>query len=286
MLQQALNRHSQVVIPAETKYFSLFLGHCRRGQSHHLKRLNRDLGIDLPPPPKAVRGVDEAREFYARIAAAYLTRVGKPGATFFGEKTPVHAGYLPRIRRVFPESKIVWVYRDGRDVALSMRKVPWMSPNLAVNFLVWLFYYHKQVRAAKYYPNHTLFVRYEDLVVQPEKVLGRVADFLGLSYESAVASGHGNREGVLPWEYPWKEMAFEPITPSRVEAWRTELTLRESELLQWLGGRALSDLGYEVTPTAPRWANLADCPRILLDLMRYSSRLSPGEVVNQLAGRL
>ena len=43
LLQQALNRHSQIVIPPETKYFFSFLGHTRRCQHRHIDRLNADL---------------------------------------------------------------------------------------------------------------------------------------------------------------------------------------------------------------------------------------------------
>jgi hypothetical protein len=55
MLQQALNRHSQVVIPPETKFFFSFFGHPRRCQLRHIDRLNADLGINLPKPDRAVR---------------------------------------------------------------------------------------------------------------------------------------------------------------------------------------------------------------------------------------
>ena len=42
---------------------------------------------------------------------------------------------LPRIRELYPDARVVVLYRDGRDVASSLTRVPWMSPNLYVNFL-------------------------------------------------------------------------------------------------------------------------------------------------------
>ena len=42
MLQQALNRHPGIVIPPETAFFTHFLGHTRRGQLQHLRRINAD----------------------------------------------------------------------------------------------------------------------------------------------------------------------------------------------------------------------------------------------------
>ena len=53
------------------------------------------------------------------MARQYLERLGKTGVTYFGEKTPEHSGHLPSIRKLFPEAKILVLYRDGRDVGLK-----------------------------------------------------------------------------------------------------------------------------------------------------------------------
>src|SRR5207253_4289035 len=100
--------------------------------------------------------------------------LGNKRVAAFGEKTPEHTGHLPLIRQVFPEAKILVLYRDGRDVAASLSKMPWSSPNLYVNFLVWL-YYHRAVQAAnvRAWPG-VHFARYEDIVADPEQQLGAI----------------------------------------------------------------------------------------------------------------
>jgi hypothetical protein len=285
MLQQALNRHSQIAIPAETKYFSSFLGHSHACQLRRLERINRDLEIRLPPPERVIRNDADARQFYGRMAAAYLGRLGKPEVTYFGEKTPVHSGYVPRIKHLFPASKFLWIYRDGRDVALSMRKVSWLNQTLAVNFVIWLFYYFKQMRAAADTSLDILFVRYEELVGEPAKILSSICHFLGIRFEGAMADGYGNHEGILDWEHPWKGLALEPITTGRVETWRTELTPAEVELLEWLGGNALVRLGYQLEHPKPAWSNLRFCPGILLGMMKCFARVPMDEMSNQFLGR-
>src|SRR5207247_1101665 len=124
MLQQALNRHSKIVIPPETKFFFSFLGHSKRTQLRHLRRLNTDLQIDLPLPPKRIRSTWDAGAFYEQMARLYVERLRRADVVYFGEKTPEHTGQLPRIQAVFPDAKIIFLYRDGRDVALSLTKVP------------------------------------------------------------------------------------------------------------------------------------------------------------------
>src|SRR5271168_3759057 len=98
MVQQALNRHSQIVIPPETKVFFSFFGQSRKRQLRHLERLNQDLNIRLPRPKARVDSLAEGRAFYESMARRYLERLEKQDAVYFGEKTPEHTGHLPRIQ--------------------------------------------------------------------------------------------------------------------------------------------------------------------------------------------
>lgn len=284
MLQQALNRHGGIVIPPETKYFSSFLGHSRKCQLRRLIRINTDLQIVIPPPPETIRGTVKSRQFYGEMVERYLAKLRRENVTYFGEKTPAHAGYLPRIKQLFPDAKFLWLFRDGRDVALSMRKVPWMSRNLAVNMAVWLFYYRKQMRAMQERNQDLLVIKYEDLVTQPMTEFTRICTFLDVPFELAMVNGYGNREGILAWEYPWKRLALEQITCERVGVWRKELSSKEVEMLEWLGGRSLRSLGYPLE-TTPSWWNVRHYPGLVQGVIRLFGRLPLDETANQLFGR-
>jgi hypothetical protein len=246
MVQQALNRHSQVAIPPETKYFFSFVGHSHSAQRRHVQRLNDDLGIALRPPVEPVRDDGDARRFYDAMANQYVGRFPRKRVAMFGEKTPEHTGHLDRIRRVFPKAKLIVVYRDGRDVALSLAKTPWMPGGVYVGFLVWLYYQRLVARLRRENWSDAHFVRYEDAVADPERVFRGALDFLGLPYEAAVAHGHGNREGVPPREDAWKARALEPITAERVGTFRRELNPSQLATLERLGKRTLSEFDYEL----------------------------------------
>jgi hypothetical protein len=246
MLQQALNRHSQIVVPPETKFFSFLLGHSKQCQSRHIARLRSDLGVVISEPDSAIRSVREARVFYEEIASRYLRRVGREHIVYFGEKTPEHAAKIPAILSLFPNAKIVFLIRDGRDVALSLTRMPWMSPDLHVCFLIWLYYFRILKRARNNACGNTYFAKYEEIVSDPEKELRRLLGFLELPYESAVAAGFGNSEGIPEREYPWKGLALEQITTSRVGVFRREISRADLGLMERLGGRALRSLGYEL----------------------------------------
>jgi len=285
-VQQALNRHSQIVIPPETKFFFSLLGHPRKAQHRHIDRLNADLQINLAKPAKAVRSDIEGRAFYDEMAQHYLARVQKPNVAFFGEKTPEHTGHLPRIRRLFPDAKILILYRDGRDVAASLSRMPWMSSHLYVNFLVWL-YYHWVVQNEKQKSRANLyFARYEDIVAEPEKRLGAILQFLELPYEPAVAEGCGNREGVPEREYAWKARALRKISTERRGAFRQELNDEQIAILERLGRDALLSLGYPLLTDGKQPLSLSFLLNLSYGFSRFVYRLPWSALTKELFCRL
>jgi sulfotransferase family protein len=284
MVQQALNRHSGIVIPPETKYFFSFYGHPRACQVRHVERLNTDLGIRLPVPEARINSPSEGRAYYDLMAQQYTERLGKKDVVYFGEKTPEHTGHMHHIRELFPAAKIVVLYRDGRDVALSLTKVPWMSSNLYVNFLVWLYYQRVVASARDGGLSNLYFARYEDIVANPKRELGGILDFLGLPYEPAVAEGHGNREGVPEREFAWKERALEKITTARTGQFQQELDCEQIELLERLGRHALPALGYPLLTGGHRRLPLGLCLKVAFHLSRLVYRLPWPAVLKELLG--
>lgn len=244
VLQQALNRHSRIVIPPETGFFLDILGQPLRSQRYQMRRINADLGIDVPVPNLRVTQARDALLLYERIARAYLDRLERSGVTYWGEKSPRHLLVLARIRELIPDARIILVYRDGRDVALSLSRVPWAPDDLYLNFRTWLRYDRRQQWAERQRGINLLCVKYEDFVSAPEPHLRRVASFLEIDYEPAMAEGSGNQDGVPVREFAWKRDALDPINANRIERWRKELSPREVAVLERLGGDALKRLGY------------------------------------------
>ena len=262
MVQQALNRHSQIAISPETGYFIDFVGHSRKGQAQHLRHINSDLKLDLAAPRRRITRAREIIDFYDVVANAYLDRIGKADAVYFGDKSPRHLLKLPRIIRLFPDAKIILVYRDGRDVALSLSKVPWGPSDLYVNFAIWLrsFRSHRRAMQREGIDIHPL--RYEDFVVNPEAELRRLSGFLELPYESEMALGHGNTEGIAEREFGWKESATRSITTERIGRWRTEMTPTQIQRVERWGGTALASLGYELTTGGTQPLPIGFFPRL------------------------
>jgi hypothetical protein len=278
MLQQALNRHPAVVIPPETAYFT-FLEQPLSKQISHLKRIAHDLQIPLPTLTHRVWGRRQGRGFFEYIARRYLDRGGRLGVTHFGEKSPEHLRRHQTIQRLFPEAKLLLIYRDGRDVALSLSRVPWMPHDLAVGFALWLHYCRDHRRAQRAFGPNLFVIRYEDLVERPEEQLQDVCQFLELDYREEMAFGSGNQDGVPAWEHDWKAQAVKPISASRVGQWRTELTDEQVGILERWGGNTLRSLGYQLVTGSRRRIPLLFFPKLYWRAFWWlATRPSYGEV--------
>jgi hypothetical protein len=285
MLQQALNRHPRIVIPPETAFFTHFLGHTRRGQIQHLKRINADLKIDLPPPQRRVSHPAEAAAFFNQLAELYIESIGRADVDLFGEKTPHHVLRINRITRVFPDAKIILIFRDGRDVALSLTKVPWFNSNVDVTFGYWLKCYRCQKRAMQTRAGDLHCVKYEDLVAQPEDELRRIAEFLGIDYDPRMAEGHGSLDGVPKWELGWKHRAKEKITTARIAHARGELSPDQLKNLECWGRRQLMELGYEVAVDPTERLPLSFFPRLYWKVLTWRAGNACRVLMKDLLGR-
>jgi Sulfotransferase family len=284
MLQQALNRHSQIVIPPETKYFFSFVGCSKLRQVQQIQRINADLQINLPVPAKKIISRSDACMIFDQMAFQYLRRLGRSGVAYFGDKTPEQTSRLARIRWLFPAAKFIFIYRDGRDVALSLSKVPWMDKDPPVNFIIWLYYYRILLKIQKDAGLDLHCVKYEDLVTDSVGEFRRILEFLQLPYEPAVSEGYGNTEGIPLREYAWKRRALEPITNERIGSWRFELSAVEIAFMESIGQSALASLGYDIRTRSSRRIAIGATAKLIVKVTKLLYRLPWQQLAAEILG--
>lgn len=96
------------------------------------------------------------------------------GKSRWAEKTPTHIRVLPLLFSTFPDAKVILLLRDGRDVAVSMKKrredgFSWgVRRWLRDNRLGEPFWSHPRVSV----------IRYEELVTQPDETARKICAFL------------------------------------------------------------------------------------------------------------
>jgi hypothetical protein len=114
----------------------------------------------------------------------------------FCVKFPVYPNFLPRLRKWYPESKIVHIVRDPRAMAVSkmndpggtqmrLQRRPWMKffyRQLMIIFVIIQYIWTSRLHSRfKTLPNYALF-RYEDLLSEPEIVVKRLCEFTGTAF--------------------------------------------------------------------------------------------------------
>jgi Tfp pilus assembly protein PilF len=224
LLEQVLSAHSHLVCIEERE---------------HLALAAQDAASDpakLPSLTEDEVGVIRA-EYWKRVRAE--ANVGKRVVV---DKLPLNIIFLPLIRRVFPDAKILFALRDPRDVVLSCFQQRFGMNAAMVQFL--------ELNAAADYYDKVMGlgllcrerlglqiheVRYEDVVADLEQVAREVTAFLGLEFEPAMLAF---RAAALKRNIntPSARQVVEPIYTRSVARWRryeTELAPVLPRLAGW-----------------------------------------------------
>jgi len=249
LLAAIIDRHSQISIPPETRFFEGVLPRfrTRNGQTHDeiVKAIQsyqriRDLAISDEElltrlqhySPTVQNGFRSLLETYAE----------KQGKSLMGEKSPVHLLHVPTILDWYPEAVVLCLIRDGRDVVQSLMRVPWTHNNLCRHAAEWSY---RAALAETYhvrYSGRFQVVRFEHLIEQPENEVKRICRFLNVAFEPQLLDSSVRSSVVPAWEQEWKGEAARPIDIGRVAVWKksalpTQLhrmnTIMQTQLRRW-----------------------------------------------------
>ncbi len=152
-----------------------------------------------------------------------------------------------QIRTILPDAKFIYLCRDGRDVACSIRKVPSHDQHIWYIAHEWR---NEQQNCILVFQellaqNATILVRYEDLISNPEAEIQRICGFVDLPYEPQMVEFHHDQESKeesTKTAY-WKNLA-KPIMKQNSAKFYKELTKKEIALFQTVAADILKSVGY------------------------------------------
>jgi Tfp pilus assembly protein PilF len=231
LLEQVLSAHPGLVCIEERE---------------HLALSAQDLASD---PAKLANVTDAEIE---TVRAEYWKRVraeANVGKRIVIDKLPLNIIFLPLIKRVFPDAKIIFALRDPRDVVLSCYQQRFGMNAAMVQFLelgTAVAYYDAVMslgllcRERLGLPVHD--VRYERVVADLETIAREMTAFLSLPFEPAMLSF---REAALKRNIntPSARQVIEPIYNRSVARWKryeTQLAPVLPQLNAWA-----ARLGYQ-----------------------------------------
>ena len=179
------------------------------------------------------------KSYPANINAICLRIASKVNkhVTSWGDKTPFYTLHVDILLKFFPKSKIIYITRDGRDVALSLMERSWGPNNIYSCAKFWKNYI-KQKKILNELLNSEKFleVKYEELLETPEQELGRVYEFLDETYsqeEIQELTKTTKRGNYNKWKKKMKEAElkiFENIAADTLKAEGYETTYNEENV--------------------------------------------------------
>lgn len=165
------------------------------------------------------------------------------------------------VLRHFPDARAINLVRDGRAVVNSMLHTPYPYPRYTGEMMaqgdawkcatIWMHDLRVSEALAARHPNQLVKLRYEDLVRNADGALASLGEMMGWR------PGVAGEFHVARAEESIHRLVDKDPQSGRTEAWKTELSEGQVNLVEWRAGRELTDLGYLDRPVRARDAPAA-----------------------------
>ena len=255
LLRLMLNNHPHLAVPFETVFIIEFYRKLaqygdlsrRENQQRILADITKREGEtkgELAQDPEAILAYPISD--YAGLVHAIFTEYAKrKGKVRWGDKTPSHVMELDVIWKLFPECRVIHLVRDGRDVALSMRRIDWGSSHIPWVAQNWRWMTTLGRKMGAFLGDRYCEVHYEDLVTEPEETLRSICAFLEEPYHENLLRHHLTAQQEMPEEsMKWHGNSVRMPDPSKVFAWKHQMSLADRIIFEQVAGAELEMFGY------------------------------------------
>jgi len=258
LLQSMLASHPDVAYLPETIFLRRYIPRGRlqaiyekQGKQAVEQALEADeyfFRTGLDPANIVSRAIEHGSFLDASIYLEMLAAYTCDSKNWVGDKDPRAIEYLPLLKSVAPDSLVLHILRDPRDVLASKKKAAWSKKGH-----VWKHVFANRVqftigsrRGPDLFGKRYHEICYEELLSAPEKVLSGLCRDLGLEYDKGMLSfGNAARKLVADREMSWKKETLGPLLTENRAKWKTGLHPREVLLTELCCGQAMARGGYK-----------------------------------------
>jgi hypothetical protein len=203
----------------------------------------------------------QPQDYGAMVAAVYkcYAQTVKPDASVWGDKNNTYVREVDRLKAIFPNGRFVHIVRDGRNVAVSYRRLherdisspyaPVLPFDVAEIAKEWAGNVTgvEDAMAGFDDPSGSITIKLEDLSHFPQETLEEVCGVLRLRFDQSMLEYHRltPAEGGEPAEFlQWKEKNVQPVAATDRDEYRSALTGEQIRTFEEIAGPALERLGY------------------------------------------
>ncbi len=169
------------------------------------------------------------------------------GANSWCCKSLANVAYLPEIADYADDAKFIYLYRDGRDVALSFQKAVVGEKHIYQIAQAWAksqrlaLKMRDRISADRFYS-----ISYEGLLEDPETNLKGLCGFLGVDYNPQMLNFHKSKEATSAAKSSslWGNVT-QPIMKQNTKKFLKQATDEEITIFELVAGDVLDALDYE-----------------------------------------
>jgi hypothetical protein len=186
------------------------------------------------------------RSLVALHGAVYDLCAEAKGAKTWCCKSLANIHYIFEIEAYFGKPRYIYLYRDGRDVALSFRKAVVGEKHFYRIAREWAATQELALALRrKIEPNRFLSVSYEELIGQPESSALEICSFLGTSYCEAMLDYHKTEEAKRAANSSelWANVTS-PVLRNNSRKFLRETSEQDLRIFESAAGHILDSLGY------------------------------------------
>lgn len=258
LLRLMLNMHSEIAIPPESHFLlhvlkkypptamlnesevaevlTIIVNH-PRFQFWNIPDVTATLTDQIKAPVSLAELVDQL--FRLQIKPTQKPR--------WGDKTPAYFTIIPELKKMFPQAQMIAYVRDGRDVAISLKQQGWHGWCIYQRARYWQTCAERMTDLKK--ERNSFFLRYEELISDPENTLKRLCAYLEIGFEpQMLAYDQQYKNNITADEQKigiHKKLARKPTKKDK-ERWKVESSTFEVWAFESVAYDTLQKSGYAI----------------------------------------
>lgn len=220
LLEQMLDQHSEIEAVGELPYVRALVRSAIEIHTCRRPLTVPEMVLEMSPAEAQAYGQD-----YMHRASLHWTERPR----YFVDKMPMNWTEIPFIRRILPQARFIEIRRDAMDCCFS-NYIHYFSRAHSSSFSqhdigsAYVDHVRMTDHLRSIAPGLIHFIRYEELIADPEPILRKALDFLELEWDPSLLRFYESKRTIRT---PSVEQVRRPLNREGVGAWKP--------YAQWLG---------------------------------------------------